>query len=287
MAAESVNTVKIVGKLVEISHKDGVNKNGQEYIAGKVMIETEPDNIVPIDFYQNVLKKDGKTANSVYKGIMTMINEFKTIAKDGRDAADIVEVSAGRLEENSFYAQSGALLRGFRTSAPFFNRRANVDNENSFVTTGIVLNMVDEIKSDVPTGTLFVDLLVIGYGNRGDVLRFVVEDEKGVKYLKDSLSNEDEVKFAGNIIVGETRVEKVEEAAFGSPIVEYDTRTERKLLVNSMAPVQENGLDKAEMETILAAREGRMAAAKAKAEANAKGNGNTSSNSTTKRNFSL
>jgi|GEM_PF-3324460 len=287
MAAESVNEVKIVGKLVEISHKDGVNKNGQEYIAGKVMIETEPDNIVPIDFYQNVLKKDGKTANSVYKGIMTMINEFKTIAKDGRDAADLVEVSAGRLEENSFYGQGGSLVRGFRTSAPFFNRRADIDTENTFVNTGIVLNMVDEIKGDIPTGSLLVDLLIIGYKDRGDVLRFVIEDEKGVKYLKDSLSNEDEVKFAGKIVVGETRVEKIEEAAFGDPIVQYDTRTERKLLVTSMTPAQESNVDKAELETILAAREGRMAAAKAKAEADAKGNGNSSSKSTTARNFSL
>lgn len=285
MAAESVNKVKIVGKLVEISHKDGTNRNGQEYIAGKVMIETEPDNIIPIDFYQNVLKKDGNP-NNVHKGIMTMINEFKTVAKDGKEAADVVEVDAARLEENSFYAQGGAFVRGFRTSAPFFNRRANAENENSFITTGIVLNMVDEIKNDVPTGSLFVDLLVIGYGNRGDVIRYTVEDEKGVSYLKNSLSNGDEVKFAGKIVIKEERVEKVEESAFGGPIVEFETKFKRELLVTSATPSTAPSISSDEIETILAAREGRMAQSKADAEARAKSNSGNNG-ATPKRNFSL
>lgn len=284
MAQQSVNKAPITGILVEISHNEGTNKHGQEYIAGRVMLETSPDNIIPIDFYQNVLKKDG-SPNGVHKGVMTMINEFRSKSKDGREAADLVEVGAARIEENSFYTQGGGLVRGFRISAPFFQRaKAGANPENSFIITGIVLNMVEEIKQDVPTGSLFVDLLTIGYGDRGDVLRFTIEDEKAVNYLKNSLSNGDEVKFAGEVKMTETTVEKTEEAAFGAPIIEYDTRYERKLLVRSMTPATTPTIPSEEIQTILAAREGRMAQSKADAEAKNKA-GN--SGDKPKRNFTL
>lgn len=283
--AESVNKVKLVGKIVEISHKEGKNRNNQDYVAGKVMVETEPDNIIPVDFYQNVLKKDGNP-NSVYKGVMTMINEFKTVAKDGRDAADVIEIDTAKLEENSFYGQGGGLVRGFRTTAPFYNRKANADPENSFIVTGIVVNMVEEIKNEVPTGTLFIDLLVIGYNNRGDVLRFTVEDEKGVKYIQTSLDKGDEVKFAGKIVIAETKVERTEAAAFGGPIVEFDTRIERKLLVTSATAGTQPDLQSDEIQTILAEREGKLNKMKEEFANKAKNNDN-GGNASKGRNFTL
>lgn len=288
MAVESINKVTLAGLVVDIAVRTATNKNGQEYVAGRVTIETGPDNLIPVEFYQNKLTKAG-SANSVYKGIITMSEEFKTIAKDGRDAADFVSINVGQLGENSFYSQSGALIREFKINSPFFNRKANGEEENQFIVSGIVMNMVDEVKSDLPTGRLLIDLLAIGYGNRGDLLRLVVENEQGVEYMKRSLAVGDETKFAGEVIIAETRTEKIEEVAFGSPIVQHDVRIEKKLVVTSATPPKPSSVPEDELQTILAAREGRLAKAKADAEAKNTSNNNTSKpgSAATNRNFSL
>ncbi len=288
MAVESINKVTLAGLVVDIAVRTATNKNGQEYVAGRVTIETGPDNLIPVEFYQNKLTKAG-SANSVYKGIITMSEEFKTIAKDGRDAADFVSINVGQLGENSFYSQSGALIREFRIASPFFNRKANGEEENQFIVSGIVMNMVDEVKSDLPTGRLLIDLLAIGYGNRGDLLRLVVENDQGVEYMKRSLTVGDETKFAGEVIIAETRTEKIEEVAFGSPIVQHDVRIEKKLVVTSATPPKASSIPEDELQTILAAREGRLAKAKADAEAKNTSNNNTSKpgSAATNRNFSL
>ena len=285
MALESINKVTLTGLVVDIIVRTATNKNGQEYIAGRVILETAPDNLIPVEFYQNKMTKNN-TPNSVYKGLVTMIEEFKTIARDGRDAADLVSIDSAQLGENSFYSQTGALIREFKVSSPFYNRKANAELQNQYIVSGVVLNLVDEIKLDVPTGKLLIDLLLIGYKNRGDVIKLVVEDEKGVSYMKNSLSMGDEAKFAGQIIIAETRNEKIEEAAFGDPIIQYDVRTEKKLIVTSATPAKASAIPSDELETILADREGRLAKAKADTE---KKNNDTSkvSNAASKRNFSL
>lgn len=288
MAVESINKVTLAGLVVDIAVRTATNKNGQEYIAGRVTLETGPDNLIPVEFYQNKLTKAGQ-ANSVYKGILTMSEEFKTIAKDGRDAADFVNINAGQLGENSFYSQNGALIREFKINSPFFNRKTSAETENQFIVSGIVMNMVDEVKSDLPTGRLLIDLLAIGYGNRGDLLRLVVESDQGVEYMKRSLTVGDETKFAGEVIIAETRTEKIEEVAFGSPIVQHDVRIEKKLVVTSATPPKASSVPDDELQTILAAREGRLAKAKADAEAKNTSNNNTSKpgSAATNRNFSL
>lgn len=284
MATQSTNKVTLEGKLVEISHREDTLANGNKYVAGKVMIQTAEDNIIPVDFFQNEKKKDGGE-NSVYKGLMTFIKEARTIAKDGIEAADGVSVTTGQLGENSYYPVGAAnLVRGFRIGSPFYRTKADAKEENSFVVSGIVLDMPEEIKDNVPTGTLFIDLLIIGYNNRGEVVRFSVEDPAGVSYIKNSTSKGDEVKLAGSILVRETREEKVEQTAFGGPIVEFITKTERKLLVTSATAAHASSVPESELTTMLSEREARLNEAKAKQEQKANGNKSASSPN---RGFSL
>lgn len=254
---QSFNKVTLTGKVAEITHRKDVNKNGDKYVAGEIKIETGKDNIIPVSFYQNELTKD-KNPNRVYEGLITAIDEFKTIAKDGREAADVITVTSGQLEENSFYGRDDKLVRKYRISSPFFNRKAGAAPANEFVVDGVVINTNEEIKNDVPSGRLFVDLLVVGYGNRGNVLRLVVEDEKGVNYIKSSISAGDEVKFAGQVLHSETNEEIKEEAAFGAPIVRIVTRTEQKLLITSATAARESTASQEEIDTILADREGKL-----------------------------
>lgn len=281
---ESFNKVTLTGKVAEITYKKGVNKNNDNYVAGEIKIETGEDNIIPVSFYQNELTKE-KKPNGIYAGLMTAIEEFKTIAKDGRDAADTITVNAGRLEENSFYGKDGNLIRQYRISSPFFNRKQNAELANEFVVEGIVVNIADEIKNEVPTGRLFVDLLVVGYADRGNILRLVVEGEKGVDYIKSSVSERDEVKFAGQVLHSEINEELKEEVAFGDPIIRITTRTERKLLITSATAARESTVSSEEIDTILADREGRLKIDKEKAASKAKKE--ESKPASTRGNFSL
>lgn len=281
---ESFNKVTLVGKVSEITYRKDVNRNKDNYVAGEIKIETGEDNIIPVSFYQNELTKDGKP-NGIYASLMTVIDEFKTIAKDGREAADTVSVTTGKLEENSFYGKDGNLIRQYRISSPFFNRKSGAEPANEFVVEGIVVNTSDEIKNDVPTGRLFVDLLVIGYGDRGNILRLVVEGEKGVDYIKSSVSERDEVKFAGQVLHSEINEQVKEEVAFGEPIIRITTRTEKKLLITSATAARESTASSEEIDTILADREGRLKVAKERAESKAKKE--ETKTTSTRGNFSL
>ena len=258
---ESFNLVKLVGPIAEIVYNEGTSP--KPYVAGEVKIKTADDNIIPVSFYQSETTKAGKE-NKIYNSIMTVISEFKTITKDGIENADIISVGGASLEENSYYDQCNQLVRGFRVSSPFYNRKAGAESENEFVVEGTVLNIVEEINDDVPTGRVFVDLLVVGYGDRGNVLRLTVEDERGASYIKTSISQMDEVKFAGEIIFSETRKEIKEETAFGSPIVRVINTLERKLLIRSATAARQSTVSQEEIETVLADREGRLKAQKEK-----------------------
>lgn len=255
---ESYNEVGLVGKVAEITHRKAKTRNGDKnYIAGEVMLQTGEDNIIPVSFFQNETTKDGKD-NRGYTAMETMIEEFKTIAKDGPDEADIVEMSGGRLEENSYYSESGQLYRGFRTSGRFFNRRAGANAKNEFIVEGTIVNIHEEIKNDLPTGRLFIDLLVIAYGDRAHILKLVVRDEAGASYIKSSLSNGDEVKFAGEIEFSKVEEEITEEAAFGPPITRITSKVERNLVITSATAAKQSSLSQEEIQTALAEREGRL-----------------------------
>ena len=235
------------------------------YIAGKVLVETGVDNIIPIDFFQKAKKNDGGE-NPLYKSTVTVVEEFRTVAKDGLEAADTVEITGGQLTENSYTNAADQFIRGFAVRSAFYNRKSGAEPANEFVVSGIVINIVEEVENELPTGTLLIDLLVIGWKDRGDILRLAVEDPKAALYVKNSLNQYDEVKLAGQIVVETKTFEKKEEVAFGDPIIEVTTRVERKLLVNSFTPGKTPVISRQDIQTILDVREGRLKAAKEKAD---------------------
>lgn len=262
-----LNKVVLIGKIAEITSRTGATKDGRDYIAGDVMVETEADVIVPVSFFQMKKKKDGGD-NNIYKGIETFVQEAKTILQDGRDLADVVSITGASLEENSFYSREGNLIRGFRISSAFFNRKkADTPCENNFVVEGILESMTEEVKNDEPTGRLFMDLLLVGYADRGHLVRFTVENEAGVNYAKNNLNVGEQVKIGGKIVYSETQEEKREEVEFGEPLITVVTKTERKLEITSIASAKEPDIDSEKIETILATRAGRLAEMKEKSEA--------------------
>lgn len=261
MAKESLNKIEVAGKVVSIETKTGVTKNGKEYLAGKVLVEAGTDNIIPIDFFANKIKNDGNP-NPLYASLTTVVNEFKTISINGRDEADTIEINSAKVKENAFYTQDGKLVRGFSLDSAFFNRKPGAEPKADFTVTGEIVSIVEE-----PTETgmeILLRMLIIGYGNTANLIDFKVENPQAVDYVRNAFSAGQEVKLSGKVIVSEEKIEKVEEAAFGNPIVTIFTKTSRKLLVTAATPPVDSTLDAAERQTMLATREARLSESKEK-----------------------
>ena len=275
MASESIQKNVIAGKLVNIEHRSGKTVKGADYVGGNVMIEVGEDNIVPVSFFATQQKKDG-TPNPLYASLQTVIKDYKSIAANGREEADYVEVGVPRLVENSFYVRDGQLIRGFQFNSPFFNRKATVDAKGEFNIVGEIIKVADDIVKDVPTGNLTVTLLVVTYGNTANLIDFQVEGEKAVNYVKTNFSPGMEVKLTGDILVVETIEEKVTEAAFGKPITEEIRKTQRKLLVQSATPPVDSKITDEERQTMLSERESKLQNMKQDFMSKQKGNGKSS-----------
>jgi hypothetical protein len=280
---QNLNESTVSGKIVAIDYTQG-QVNGKDAVYGTVTVESGEDNFIPVGFFSYKTKRDGGE-NGIYKSLQTVITEYQTISKDGRDAADSVEIKKAQLAENLFFVDQGQkLIRGFQISSPFFNRKANVTPEATFTVVGEIFEMVEEIIDDVPTGALLLRLLVLGYEGRPNILDFRVEDPKGVDYIKSVASPGQEIKVSGDIIVREIVEEKKEEAAFGDPIITSTRTTVRELIVKSATPPASSSLTDEERAEVLAAREGLVVTAKEKAVAKSKSTNNTKPSAS---NFSL
>ena len=264
MPKESINKINLTGRIMEIESRTGVTKNGAPYLGGTVKIETSPDNIIPVSFFATEKTKAGSD-NPIYKSLQTVITDYKTVHEHTADEADIVEASGVRVSENIYFPTADRMIRGFQLNGAFFNRNNSASPKNEFIVSGEIVEIIEDVKDDVPTGTLTVRLLVVSYGDKANIIDFKVEDPAGVNYIKSTFSAGMEVKVTGSVIIDETIEEIKEEAAFGEPIVTTTRKTERKLLITSATAPVESSITLAEKTTMLAVREADIQAKKAEA----------------------
>lgn len=258
MAQESVNIVNLTGKVAEIEVRTGFTKKNVAYIGGRIKIETGEDNIIPVSFFAQETTSKGKQ-NPVYKSLFTVAEGYKSIAQHGREEADTVELTGGRLEENIYFPSEDKMFRGFQIGGTFFKRNNMAQTKNDFVITGEILEVIEEIKKkdgdDVPTGAVIVRLLVIGWGDKGNVIDFIAEEPSAAQYIKASFSQDMEVKLSGKIVIDETTETITEPVAFGEPLERAITRTERKLVIKSATAPISTTLPTEDKAKILATRE--------------------------------
>ncbi len=96
---EAKNVMEVEGVLheknLEVKTQDGV-----EMISGSISIKVDDKNIITFNVRQNKFTKE-KKENSVYAGLVTVMNEYKSVAEVGEELADKVRVSRGQL--NPYY----------------------------------------------------------------------------------------------------------------------------------------------------------------------------------------
>jgi len=265
MLKQDTNKIEIAGKIIEIEKRTGT-KDGVDWISGTLKVETGEDNIIPIGFYSAALTKD-KKPNKIYASLQTVCDSYKTVAA-GEDA-DTVVIDSAQLSENIFFPTPETLIRGFQVQSSFFNRKAVAAGEEhaKFTLTGTVVSVVDEIKQDIPTGRVILKLLVVQYGDKGDVFDLVVDSPEAASYVRNTYSEMDKIKVQGNIVITE-EVEVIEEpTAFGDPIEQVKRKTTRELIIKSATPPTPTDLTAEQVSELMKKRETLAATKKAESAA--------------------
>lgn len=191
-------------------------KTGEKHIEGTVTVKTSDKNFITFTVYSKE-KKNDKTDNKTYAGLITVMNEFQSVV-DAGDNADYIRVN-GQL--NPYRGQNGNEIIGYRGS--FFNRIRNVENletDASFEVEMFIQSIVPEMGKDADgemseTGRLKITGWVPTYNGIEPVDLIVPED------LADACENTYEpgqtVEFYGDII--NNSIEEIIEkpVAFGKP----------------------------------------------------------------------
>lgn len=234
------NEAKLVGLVYDTSKLEvkefNDKKTGKSYnaISGDIAIKVE-DNIYYASVFQKEFnEKDGKkTENKGYKAWTTVIEEYKTVVRDGEENADKVALNNARLTKNEYGTADGTLVSNTRVNANFITR-VNADNftpEATFVlelyVTGQRKETVkDEDGDEVETGNLFVTGYSPDYN--GNVLPFeiYVEGDDKVDYVESNYVKGSTVKVHGDIIQKkETITKEVKATGFGKPKVDTYTKS--------------------------------------------------------------
>lgn len=250
--------------------------NGQNIIKGSVNIEVDEINVVRFSVYAAEKTKAGSD-NPAYKGLITVMDEFKTIADDGKEAADRVYVNG---DLNPFVGQNGKESVGQRAS--FFNRAKKLDAfepEATFDVEMFIKAIVPEMDSEgEETGRMMVKGWVPTFNGIEPITLIADKD------LADGVQNTFEAgqtaRFFGDIINNRVEIKTEIPMALGKPRIETKIDYKNELLITGASDPYEEGVtaekpyDKGAIDLAINEHNAKLEAREREAKANS--NGNTS-----------
>lgn len=242
----SENQVKIEGILSEVGLETATfNRKGQttECIRGTIKIRVEQDingtmttMEVPVSAFASRYTNAG-AENPAYNSLKDVMENYKSIAACGNiDNADRVRITNGSLQENVFYAKNGDLVNTSRISASFINKIAKNEckPEATFTATIVVGNKSDELDRDgTPTNRLNVNGVIIQYGERADLIKFIVAKPDAKNHIEQYWNDGDTVRVQGKVNFSSKTEYIEEEVGFGEPIKTAKTTSVHELLIES------------------------------------------------------
>ena len=252
---KTINEVRVIGRLYSADLKEATVQNtnssvyGKEYINGTINIATDDKglNVVPITFtFVTSTSKKG-TPNPTYANLKKILaGDVKTIAKDGIENATIVEVSKSALALDDRYSTQSEEFKAYMNNSGGFVSFKNPSDlpeseeaRNSFdadmVITGFRRVPEDPEKETAEYG--IVHGAIFGFTGNLLPVDFTVTSAGGMDYFEGlGVSNSNIVftKVHGTIVNNRIVTEKVEQTAFGAPIVTTSTKTVRKWVITSV-----------------------------------------------------
>lgn len=221
-----------------VSEKDLAVKteDGKTKIAGSLTVKTSDVNFVKFNINANE-KTNAGTDNKCYAGLLTVMNEYKTIAEVGEEEADKVRVTGDLNLYTS--AQSGANIVGYKSN--FFNRlKANDEFEQKaeFSVEVFISSIIPEMNTDGDeTGRVLVKGWVPTY-NGIEPITLVAPGEIG-SAVESTFEPGQTVEFNGDIV--NSRIETVTEIpmAIGKPKKKVKVDYKNELVITGASTAYE------------------------------------------------
>jgi hypothetical protein len=288
MLESKENSVKIEGILSEIDLEAGSymkDNKTVEKIGGSIKVrvnqmlngvETELD--IPVYMFANKLTNKG-TPNPAYASIERVMNEYKSIAAVGIDAADRVRITGASIRMNEYYGQGDKLNSYPRINASFVTKITDMSKfapEATFSAIFAIGNMGYETDKD---GVQIPDRFKIRgimpqYGGSVDVIDFFATSPNVIDAVSSYWEQGDTVKINGKLNFSSKTEETVVQVDFGEPRIERKTVSVSELIITggSQTPLEGDfAFDMDEIQSALEARQARLAELKAKQKAKEKG----------------
>ena len=234
----SENIVKIEGYLQEVDLEEA-SFNGKDCIRGTITIavDQEYDNRqeheeIPISVFSSKMTNAGKP-NPAYKSIKE-VEKWRRISTDG-ELAYKVRITSGEITQNAFIPQgSTSPISTWRVRGSFFSRVSGEFDPCAVFKNEIYIRKIEEeIRDDEPTGRLIVQGILVGYGDRADVVTYYVENEKYINHIKNNWQEDMNVNVGGYIRYCASTVNTTADDGdgFGEQIAISRNRTVRELVI--------------------------------------------------------
>ena len=248
------NNVTMAGILMKHTLEETTYGEGVECIRGEVIIRTADEGEHAVKFFANKYKKDANgqftsEENKIYKSLVTVMNEFKTL-EEYPDNPDYVEITSASFGVNDYVSKNTNEIVTINTiSSNFINRITKEKFEASaptanFEVAGVIASIKDELIKDEPTGNLIVTMNVINQIKTGSdkdatyevkdmfPLRMTVSADLA-NVFRSTYSEGMFTKVCGNVINKTETTIKTEKQVFGNDIVKTFTNTVRRNEITS------------------------------------------------------
>lgn len=235
---QSQNKVNIVGKLLDTTFNTGTLSDGRPYERATLTVRVtqtyggrEEESEIPVSMFATQFTQRG-TPNPAYQSLQDL-KKMRTAQNVGFEDADMVRINGATLRENAFVTKtSGQLINGWQINASFVGI-TTMSQVASFIEDIFIMDMhPEEDRDGDSTGRLIVKGGIVQYGDKLDVLEFIVEQPESVDYIERNWNPNDTVTIKGRI-----RVTSVEEktsgndSSWGEDIPETSTRFIRELII--------------------------------------------------------
>lgn len=271
---QAENIVHIEGILSEVDIKTGLTKAtatkpAKDYIAGEVKIRTTvmingapTDLEVPIRMFATKLTNKG-TENPGYAAIEKLTQMTSIAACGDIERADRVRFNKADIRANEFYSQD-KIISYPTISGTFCQKIRKEDCVDTSAFSNVIV--VGAIKEEVDINGELTDRLEITgilpqYGDKVDVIKYVVASEAAKNYIKTYWNKGDTVRVAGIANYSFRTISKEIEMGFGEPEIQTRTVSVRELLVtkgSQGALDEEFSYDADEISKSLAERQARL-----------------------------
>ncbi|ASB89284.1 MULTISPECIES: hypothetical protein [Bacillus] len=225
---EAENKVVLEGLLLEVRHNEWKNGEGLNI---ELDIETAPNEVHTVTGMSKYKKEDGSD-NGIAKGYKTIINDYKSVATHGKEEADRVRVTQGRIGLNEYFVQDN--LKSYpQLSTNFVNRLKSDEEYNpraEFEVEFFVKGVKEEKIKGEETGRVLLEGYIPLYGGKIIPFTFAVTKE-GSDYVENNYEKGSSVKVFGNIINFKEKKVTLQQAAFGKDKQNITYNTKREFLI--------------------------------------------------------